>query len=123
MGIVHHSNYIRFMEEARMCYLEDVGFSMSHIESLGIVSPVVSVKCEYKRSCKFNDEIEIDVTIKQYTGVKLILSYIMRNIRDNEVVATGTSAHCFTELSGNPVAVKKNMPELDKILLRLSECK
>ena len=103
------------MEEARMCYLEDIGFSMSYIESLGIVSPVVSVKCEYKRPCKFNDEIEIDVTIKQYTGVKLILSYIMRNIRSKEVVSTASSTHCFTDIEGKPIAIKKTLPELDKI--------
>lgn len=36
MGITHHSNYIRFMEEARMNYLDEIGYPMSG----GILSPV-----------------------------------------------------------------------------------
>lgn len=119
MGIVHHSNYIRFMEEARMQYLDDIGFSMQRIEELGITSPIVNVNCEYKRPCTYGDEIGIEVNVEEYTGVKLKLSYIMRNIHNCEIVATGSSIHCFIELKGNPVVIKKNIPELDKILVRL----
>ena len=119
MGIVHHSNYIRFMEEARMQYLDNIGFSMQRIEALGITSPIVNVNCEYKHPCTYGDEIGIEVNVEEYTGVKLKLSYIMRNIHNCEIVATGSSIHCFIELKGNPVVIKKNIPELDKILVRL----
>ena len=43
MGITHHSNYIRFMEEARMNYLAESGFTMTRLEAEGISSPVVSL--------------------------------------------------------------------------------
>lgn len=59
MGITHHSNYIRFMEEARTNYLNEIGYPMTRLEAEGILSPVVSVSCEYKHPSTYADEIEI----------------------------------------------------------------
>ena len=73
MGITHHSNYIRFMEEARMNFLSEVGYPMTRLEEKGITSPVVSVYCKYMHPTTYADEIEIEVNLEQYTGVKLTL--------------------------------------------------
>ena len=73
MGITHHSNYIRFMEEARMDFLSEIGYPMTRLENEGITSPVVSVNCEYKHTTTYNDKIEIEVVLEKYTGVKLFL--------------------------------------------------
>ena len=113
MGITHHSNYIRFMEEARMNYLNEAGFTMARLEVAGITSPVVSVTCDYKYPSTYDDEIEIEVRLVQYTGVKFVLSYVMRNVRTGNVVAEASSAHCFIDAEGRPVAVKKTCPDLD----------
>jgi acyl-CoA thioester hydrolase len=113
MGITHHSNYIRFMEEARMNYLNEAGFTMARLEAEGITSPVISVTCDYKYPSTYDDEIEIAVRLVQYTGVKFVLSYVMRNIKTGNVVAEATSAHCFIDAEGRPVAVKKTCPDLD----------
>ena len=116
MGITHHSNYIRFMEEARMNYLFETGFTMSRLEAEGIASPVVSLTCDYKVPTTYDDEIEIEVKLTQYTGVKISLSYVMRNLKTGNVVAEATSDHCFTDRAGRPVMVKKAIPEMDVVL-------
>ena len=48
MGIVHHSNYIRWMEEARIDFLERMGWPYDRLENEGIISPVIGVDCKYK---------------------------------------------------------------------------
>ena len=116
MGITHHSNYIRFMEEARMNYLSETGLSMSRLEAEGIASPVISLTCDYKYPSTYDDEIEIEVKLTQYTGVKISLSYVMRNIRTGNVVAEATSDHCFIDTAGRPVAIRKAIPEMDKVI-------
>lgn len=116
MGIVHHSNYIRFMEEARLNYLEKLGYPLSHLEAEGVTSPVVSVSCEYKYPTTYNDKIEVEVDIEEYTGVKLMLSYIMKNAESGKIVAVASSTHCFINDGGIPIAVKKYFPDLDEIL-------
>ena len=48
MGVVHHSNYIRWFEEARVEFMRDIGLPYSHMEDEGIMVPVVTVECKYK---------------------------------------------------------------------------
>ena len=48
MGLTHHSNYIRWMEEARVAWLEELGFGFDKLEEMGITSPILSVNCKYK---------------------------------------------------------------------------
>lgn len=116
MGITHHSNYIRFMEEARMSFLTEIGYPMTKLEAGGITSPVVSVNCEYKHPTTYSDEIEIEVTLTQYTGVKLSLSYVMRNAATGVIVAVASSSHCFIDKNGRPIAIKKHFLEFDEVL-------
>ena len=62
MGITHHANYIRWMEEARIDFMEQIGFPYAAMEAQGIVSPVKSVSCNYQHPSTFNDEIVITVS-------------------------------------------------------------
>ena len=48
MGITHHSNYVRFMEEARVDFLEQLGWSFDKLEAKGVASPVLSLDCTFK---------------------------------------------------------------------------
>lgn len=111
MSITHHSNYIRWMEEARVYYLSQIGCGYDKMEDEGIVSPVVSVSCSYKRSTTFADEIEIRVRIKEFKGIKLIVEYEMINLKDNSLVCTAQSEHCFLNSENKPVNLKKLNPQ------------
>ena len=73
MGVTHHSNYIRFMEEARIDWLDQLGFGFEKIEAEHVFSPVVSVTCEYKRPTTFKEIIDIEVNISKISdpGIKL----------------------------------------------------
>ena len=48
MGIVHHSNYIRWFEEARIELMNYVGLPYRQMEENGILIPVLGVTCNYK---------------------------------------------------------------------------
>ena len=50
MGVVHHANYPKWMEEARVAFLDEKGVSYRIMEEAGVFSPVVSLSVEYKRS-------------------------------------------------------------------------
>ncbi len=109
MGITHHSNYIRFMEEARVSFLSDIGFGYDKMERDGMVSPVVSIQCDYKRPTTFADEIDVFISVKEITRVKLTLSYEMK--RGEEAVCLAQSSHCFLSKEGRPVSIQKSYPE------------
>ena len=123
MGITHHSNYIRWLEEARVDFFEKIGFDYSGLESEGIISPVVKVQCNYKNFTKFEEYIEIEVKVKEFKGVKLIFEYLMKNVGNGVIVAQAQSEHCFINNQGKPIILKKVFPEFDKKLKSLIDGK
>ena len=110
MGIVHHSNYIRWMEEARIAFFDAIGWSFKHIEEMGIISPVSAVECRYKAPTRFDDFVDIKVKILEFRGVKLKLGYIMT--REGEVVCEGITEHGFLNQEGKIISLKRNYPDL-----------
>ena len=115
MGITHHSNYIRWMEEARVDFLEQIGWGYAKLESLGILSPVIGIECSYKKTTTFNDNIQIDLQVVDYGGLKFTLRYCMKNVTTHQVVAVGTSRHCFLDSEGRPLLLSKKIPELHAV--------
>lgn len=59
MGIIHHSNYIRWFEEARIDFMTKMGYPYKRLEDEGIIIPVVSVSSEYKSMVRFGDTVII----------------------------------------------------------------
>ena len=119
MGVTHHSNYIRWMEEARIEFLTQIGYPYDKLEEMGIISPVIGIECDYKASTTFSDEVEIEVKIKEFKGVRLVIEYAMTNLKTEELVANGITKHCFVNTEGKPVILKKSFPEFDKKLKEL----
>ena len=113
MGITHHSNYVRFMEEARVDFLDALGYGFDRIEAEGIVSPVISISCNYKHPTTFKDRIDIEVVISNMQDLKFEFTYTMKVA--GKVVCLGQSTHCFME-NGRPVVIAKRLPELYRLL-------
>lgn len=115
MGCVHHSNYIRWMEEARVELLDRLGIGFSMMEARGIISPVVGIQCRYLRPTHFDERVSVRVTVTEYKGVRLRIGYEMTDEVGNPV-CTGNSEHCFTDATGKPIALKKQYPDIDAVL-------
>lgn len=113
MGITHHSNYVRFMEEARVDFLDALGYGFDRIEAEGIVSPVISISCNYKHPTTFKDLIDIEVVISNMQDLKFEFTYTMKVA--GKVVCLGQSTHCFME-NGRPVVIARRLPELYRLL-------
>ena len=115
MGIIHHSNYVKWMEEARIGYMSRMGFSYKKVEELGVISPVVEISVAYRKQVFFDDEIRIRVGIKQYNGISLEFNYEFFNASRNEICTTAYSRHCFLK-DGKLIALKKELPESNRII-------
>ena len=111
MGIIHHANYIRWFEEARLCFLDEIGFSYRRVTDLGLDFPTISVSCEYKSMVKFDDVVEIACEVSALSGARMTVSYLVRDAKTNELRATGETGHCFFK-NGRLVSLKKALPEL-----------
>ncbi len=119
MGIAHHSNYIKWMEEARIDFLEQIGWGYAKLEQEGIVSPVIGVECQYMHPTVFGDLIRVHTEIEAFKGVRLVIRYTMTNHVTGDLVLTGKTMHCFTNAEGRPIALKKQFPAFDRTLKEL----
>lgn len=107
MGVVHHSNYIRFLEEARCGWLEYLGIPFSKLEENGITIPVLEVNCTYKHHITFEDTILIRPYIKEYNGVRMTVGYEVKEKKTGKEVIVAETKHCFTNKELRPINLKK----------------
>lgn len=116
MGIVHHSNYIRWFEEARIEFLERMNYPYARMEKEGIISPVLAVECEYVSMVHFGDTVVVEITVEDFKMVKYSFSYVIKDAVTGQVRCKGKTKHCFLDSSGKPVVIKKQFPELYQAL-------
>lgn len=112
MGIVHHSNYIRYFEEARLDMLANLQMDYPTIEASGIMIPVTFVDCQYLKPIRYGDEMKIESKLTKYNGIKMEVSYEIYNNKTGELCTTGKSGHCFLYPDMKPVRMKRDFPEL-----------
>lgn len=73
MGIVHHSNYIRYFECGRTDMLKKMGLPIETIEQAGVMLPVVSVECRYKTPARLGDVLKIVTMVEEVPRARLVI--------------------------------------------------
>ena len=109
IGVTHHSNYFRFMEEARVAFLDAIGASYARMEADGIISPVMAIDGRFLHTTTFDDVLDIEVFIREVSLLKLRIGYRMR-VGETEVFE-GSSLHCFLDKEGRPVRILDRYPQ------------
>ena len=115
MGVVHHSNYIRFLEEARSRWLEALDISMEYIESQGYTIPTLEVNCKYIHHVTSGDVIIIKPRISEYNGVRMTVTYDVIEEKTGKTVIEAWTKHCFTSRELRPVNMKKKNEKVNKV--------
>lgn len=121
MGVVHHSNYIRYMEEARCSWLDSIEMPFSLLEENNITIPVLGVNCTYKYHVTFGDIIIIKPFVKEYSGVRMTVGYEMIDKKTKKIVLIGETKHCFTDKNLKPINLKKYNPKFSNKFQNLLE--
>lgn len=111
MGVAHHTNYLRWFEEARTKMFEELGFGYKDMEAGGIISPVTGITAKYKTSAKYCDTVVIHTEVTRYTGVRFEIKYTVYDKATEQVRCTGTSEHCFLNREGKVISMQREMPE------------
>ena len=112
MGIVHHSNYIRFFECGRSDMMKKYGLPIEKIERDGVMLPIVSVEAHYKLPAKMGDTIRIVSEISKVPMAKLVVDTEIYN-QHNELLCTGTVTLGFIDsVTRHPVRCPAALKEL-----------
>ena len=114
MGIIHHSNYLIYMEQARLDWLNTLGFSYQRMEESGVLLPVYQIDIKYKNPIRFGDEIKVVTTLKNVPTTRVVFEYeITKN--DGSICAEAELTLVFTDAKS--FRPRKPIPEF------LEKCK
>ena len=100
MQFVHHSNYAKYFEIARIEWLRSSGISYKEMETEGIMLPVVSLSSEFKKPAKYDDVLTIETSVEQKPTAKIIFVYQIYN-QEKELITTGSSTLVFVDMKKN----------------------
>ena len=113
MGIVYYSRYLEYFEESRTELLSSLGLKVNDIEKLGIILPVISCHCEFKKGARFEDIILVRSWIEERPRSTLKISYEAILKKTNDLLVKGYTIHAF--VNNNWKAVKPSYKILEKI--------
>ena len=116
MGMAHHSNYFRWLEEARMGFLRDGGTAYSDIERDGVHMPVIECSCRYLAPVFSEDRIEVHLRVSKSSRARIEFEYEVKTTDSGGTVATATAIHAYTDDDGHPI----RLPSDSKLWLRLA---
>ncbi len=113
-GIVHHSNYPRYFEEARGFFLEEFGFPYSRVrEELNVDIVLLELFVKYKQPLFFGDSFNIKTVLTKIDRFFFWFEYTVE--KEGKILATGKTKHCCIDRNTRKtVSVPKQIQELLK---------
>lgn len=106
MRIVYYTRYLEYFEAARTELLRSIGFDVTKVEEMGYFMPVIACHCDYKRSAKFDDELNIVTKINELPRSSMKIEYEVFN-SSKELLITGYTVHSFINSNGKAVKPPK----------------
>ena len=120
-GIVHDVNILRWFEEARVHYLERLGFLIMKQTNSPLISPVLTASVKYHKPILLKDNTQIVTRLTMYNGFRYIFYYEVQNRQSDAIFSTGTTTHCFFHPDGKPVRMKREFPQFHRLLQKCVE--
>jgi acyl-CoA thioester hydrolase len=107
MGIVHHSNHVRFLELARVAFLSEHDQPYTAYMEQGFHVPVIRVEVAYYRPCRFADAVEITCWLRGARNASLAFGYRLEV--QGQLAGCGISEHAIVDREGRPVRIPPSM--------------
>ena len=107
MGIVHHSNYIRYFECGRNAMLKDLGLPMEKIEEAGVMTAVVAVESRYKTPARLGDTLRVVSLIDELPAAKVVVKSEIYNQNDVKVCTGSVTLGFIDAVTRRPIRCPK----------------
>ena len=96
MGIVHHSNYVKFFEVARTEWLRAMGITYAEMERRGVMMPIVDVAVKYRNPARYDELISVTAFVDEAPMARMTFRYEVRG-EDGREIATGSTTLGFID--------------------------
>lgn len=116
MGIVHHSNYPIWFEAGRTDFIRKAGLPYSKMEEMGLLLPLIELKCTYKGAARYEDEVVVRTSLKEMSYTRAVFIYEVYRNNETNIITTGETHHVWTDRSLKPLNIKKRSPDIYKLI-------
>lgn len=96
MGIVHHSNYVKFFEVARTEWLRAAGLTYAEMERRGVMMPIVEVQIKYRQPAYYDELITVRAEVDELPMARMTFRYAIRG-EDGRDIASGSTTLGFID--------------------------
>jgi acyl-CoA thioester hydrolase len=112
MGVVYYANYLVWFEVARADLLRSLGWTYREMEHAGVSLPVIEAHCEYHRSAKYDDEMEVRTEGRMLSPVRMEFQYKVFRRDDQVLTASGRTVHAALDPRGRPCRLPQRIREV-----------
>ena len=112
MGVVHHSRYFPYFEEARVAYMRHLGHPYTALRADGLDFAVLEAFAQYRKPVRFDEEVVVHLCIGAATRATFQMGYLLTV--DGEVRATGVTVHGCVNADGRAARMPAWLLELDE---------
>ncbi|MCA1563286.1 MAG: acyl-CoA thioesterase [Acidobacteria bacterium] len=112
MGVAYYANYFVWFEVARADLLRTLGWSYRDMEQAGVSLPVIEAQCEYHRSARYDDELEVRTEGRMLSRTRMEFTYQVVRRADAAVAASGRTVHAAVDLAGRPCRLPERIREV-----------
>ena len=110
MGIVHHSRYLPYLEEARVAYLRAIGHPYTELREAGLDSAVLEAYVRYRRPLRFDDVVDVHLLLASASRTTFQIAYLLT--LDGEATATAVTVHGMVTAAGRPTRLPAWLAEM-----------
>jgi acyl-CoA thioester hydrolase len=100
MGVVHHSRYFPYLEEARVAYLRHIGHPYQELQKAGLNAAVLEAWLRFRQPLRFDDECDVHLVLASATRTTFEMAYLLTV--DGRVAASGATVHGMVTADGRP---------------------
>ena len=112
MGVAYYANYFVWFEVARADLLRTLGWSYRDMEQAGVALPVIEAQCQYLRSARYDDELEVRTEGRMLSPARMEFTYEVVRRADDAVAASGRTVHAAVDPGGRPCRLPARIREV-----------
>lgn len=112
MGVAYYANYFVWFEVGRADLLRSLGWSYRDMEHGGVSLPVIEAHCQYHRSARYDDELEVRTEGRMLSPVRIEFVYQVVRREDQSVAASGRTVHAALDAAGKPCRLPERLRQV-----------
>lgn len=112
MGIVHHSNYVKFFEVARTEWLRASGLTYAEMERRGVMMPIVDVAVKYRNPALYDELISVTAYVDEPPMARMTFRYEVRGEDGRDIASGSTTLGFIDKQTRRPVRAPKWLLEV-----------